>query len=417
MMTPERIAKIGACSVEIATKLLAGIDRDDLLGLVSGDTPEARQIDQMNLVARLRALGYVVQGGRCHLLRDRPKTFFQIIDYRRRVYAPGATSWDGERRELLQWVHQLPELNGETQGLMSTIDDSLRRFTRPLHEGSWGYLLCYEGSRLLKGGRARSSHLFVSPEGTAVLTQRDTIYPRFTIVVLDLVPERVDWLAKQLATISFRPVRAINADPVAMKRLDPAGHGETRKQFVYRLEDLAVGATLSSRARTYVRRHERTTTFSAGCPSEVKLLIDRWREVNEPRRRQLSSSRDYVAIDYLHHDAERFYATRADGTPCACHILSVLPAFPTYVAQIVEKSLNYPTIPGGEAGTSYYNYVMTARALLDRGYTHINGGCDGGEGGLGSFKRSISKVEDDLKLFEWYASYPTERSWRHAESS
>lgn len=371
-----------------------GISKPDMLvkiGKLVGRDPSSTEVDilSLNFVGSLRSVGYIVSGGRYKKLGEK----YRILGFEAPKIKPTVDQWDDTSRLLLEKIHSL--LPPDSPG----IDDQIRRLlwsrtSLPLHEMSQLYYLTYE-----LGGKSRG--FFWSEGGVeALIFQRDVSRPSFRLAPLgNPRPEALWDLCRQLGMISVSSVKVINAldeEVQAFKSEYPSLYWERGRQAVYCCQELLdlPSRFLNERARTNLRKNLRSMefrvffgdTYEPTTQTDCFTIIDLWRQKNEPKQRQLAITRDYLAVTTPSASKITILGYR-EGLPSCLHILDRLTNRPEYVAQIVEKSLNYSDIPGGGSGTADANLFKTAEILSSNHIRFINAGMyNGGTEGLAKHK-------------------------------
>jgi|GEM_PF-4522263 len=375
----------------VARALLDGVSQDKLeellvdeYGLVAG-SPQV-SITRMNTVGGLRAMGYEVNGGRKG--RGQP---YQIVGWAEKQYPPTADQWIGEARRVLDFVEQLP------RPTYDHLRDVLakRPYDYLIHENSPGYVLSYELAR---------DTGFVW--GGVLVLRKHVNYPRFRVFVLDAKPDEVISVVRQLSEASLGQVHVLNIDPSERdeyRRLVRGSWGK-RKQAVYHCDEIAElpGKFLNKRSLTQLRKNDRECFLHADwkVPDLEERVVRIWKEHLESRHRQLAITRDFVGIK-LGDNVMHFLGTRG-SVPVATYVVDRLPNRDDTVIDILNKSLNYTTMPSGHPGTSDWLLVNVSRELVKRGIKYLlAGGLDGGGDGLEPHKRRFTT---DIR--ESYAFYP-----------
>lgn len=398
----------------VVSRLLAGISKADLeqeiatsLGVPVDDSQVS--VNRMNLAGTLRNAGYIVEGGRNG--RNKP---YKIVGWQKPVEKVPAEQWDGQAKSRLDWVHTHTLLMDG--GPMLPVDETVvghmsRSFPYfRAHEQSWSYLRSYEMAKDV--GR----WYFSARGGACVILQRFESFPRFRIFNLSMTPVELLDVAMYVAPASMKHVTIQNVTELEAASLKSMDHGGTivkRMQAMYRVREIAEHPErfLNRRGMEQFRSNARRLEYRDP-PTFMTIdhgfrVIDEWRKVNEPKQRQLAIGRDYVAVEMGTSDKIAFYGYR-DNDPVCIHILGRLANQPDTVGQIVEKSLNYATQPGGHAGTADWNLVTTCRWLLRMGVEWFNAGTfEGGGDGLAPHKRRFARREDDFTSYVFQTSFLT----------
>jgi hypothetical protein len=353
-------------------------------------------IERMNLIGGLRAHGFEVSGGRGG------GKIYRILGYAEIEEKISSDRWTGKPRETLDWVHSLLLVTPDSANLIRTFL-SFRDPLERLHENCFLYPFGYEGAK---------ADLYLYREGAsaALIIERFKTSPQLKVFCLH---GSVDWylnLACKLAPGSTRPVRLINLPPALtpdVKKLHPSGSFLTRTEAIYDLEDIAKypHKYLNSRAMTTLRARERDTVFSEDYRPEPALeIIAKWQSYNEPKHRQLAITRDRIAVVTDSPGKIQYLGVRG-GIPVAHHLFESLPNSPDTVSLMNEKALNYSAIEGGRPGLSDFNQIMSARALVEKGFRfEQSGGIDGGGVGLPTKKKKYAC--DFVNSYTFYTTFP-----------
>ncbi len=398
----ESITKTVGIDSSVVELLLRGVTKQELHQRLSellnepADGPVV-DVSRMNLIGSLRSWGYVVSGGRGG------GKIYQITGWEElRSYRP-CNEWTGEERDILSFIHD----SLRPVDAMFITTSLATGPTQPWHERCLMYIMCYELAR-------DQGWCYRGLSGNAIVMQRFQTMPRFRLFNLNMTdPQEINDILCWLAKASVTPVRVLNVSSdicYELKRIDRNGSITSRREAIYRtsrIADLSSGV-FSRRALTTLRKLDREMTWGVAVCDDIhnehmKLVVNRWREVNEKKQRQLAITRDYDAIQY---DRVRFMGYR-EGHPVCIHILDQLPANPNVVAQIVEKSLNYRNsiMLGGTYGVADYNLWKTCYTLNQNGIEFLNaGGFDGGGWGLVAHKERFALKEDELMSLQFFSS-------------
>ena len=399
MLEASAISKQTKIDLSIVERLLQGATKEqlhELIGRLLDKSPDGPEVDiaRMNAVGGLRGYGYQVTGGRSG------GKVYKIVGWEEPATYWGRDRWEGEERDILDWVHSLSAVT------QAWVEPRLKVGPiEPLHERCWMYVACYELARDL-------GFCYEGRSGDAIIMQRFRTQPRVRLFNLTMTdPIEVLELLTKLAKASLTSSRVLNISvemSQQLKPLDTAGSVASRQEAVYRVSDIADHPELffNKRAMTTLRKLGRDLTWGRSQDTEAMLaVIKTWKAHNESRHRQLAITRDYRSLDS--NDQALMFLGKRDDLPVCAHILDILPAQPTVVAQITEKSLNYRAMPGGAYGTADYNLLQTCRWLAEHGVDRINAGSFAGGGwGLPGHKRRFAREEDDLYGYSFFSSAP-----------
>lgn len=414
VLNPELISRLTGIDLKYAELLIRGVDKAELQQVIAADLgvadPSSSEVEvaRMNIAALVRSAGYELQGGRKG--RNLP---YKILSYNPPKVKPTVDQWDGHPRLTYDWVHQLENLTASsydwvTEGLLESHRSDLH-----WHEHCFLYPYTYELAKHDRG-------FLYDPgeEGKAIIVQRFTNYPRFKIINLSILdPVILLQLAEYVAQASTKRVKIVNVFPdqvKELKRLDSKGWIEKRTQAVYRCEEIANNPRkfMSLSECSAVRKHFRDLQFDEVQPGGMYVeqqtrLVDIWRGVNEPKQRQLAITRDYEAIKASSPSTIVTMGWR-DGDPVCLRIFDRHPLSPEWVSELVEKALNYRTMPGGRSGTTNFSLVASCQLLLEKGIKYINGGgYEGGGEGLPVHKSRFARPEDDVTSLTFATSFTT----------
>lgn len=361
---------------------------------------EAPSIGRMNLIGGLRASGYVVSGGRGG------GKIYQILGWEKKRVRVYLDLWEGLPRATHVWLNTLPSLEVKSSTKVREYLSDRYKEER-LHENCFLYPYAYEG--------ARAHGWLLEEHGYAcIIFRRFYNYPQLRIFLLFGPPTWALRTAKFISPGSLKPVQIINLPPSEldlMKKFHPEGSVLGREEGVYDLKDISENPYnyISKRGRTALRARGRDTILLRNNDTEsAHFVVDTWQNFNESKHRQLSITRDHIAIDSLITERIMFQGYRTvDGEtyPVTHHLFEPLPNCPDTVSLMNEKSLNYSTMPGGVPGLSDFNQIESARRLTEMGFRYEqSGGLDGGGVGLEAKKRKFScKIE---KSYTFYTTFP-----------
>lgn len=381
------LEKFPSISETVLDALLSGIDRESLDIYMAGSSREEREIARMNLVGTLRSLGFTITGGRGG------GRIYRIWRWEEPKPKTTVAEWSDEDRESLAQVQSDPVelLDFAYAGLKirDSIDAGIA--DAESHESGPLELFSYELG-------ASSTQGFWTEGRRGIVIQRFVNRPVFRIRPFTMSDDEIVDLAQRLSKLSVRPIQIIDVNKATARRLleaFPIRPSVTKNRQSILSTQKAVdfsSSVFNKRAQSMIRKNDRETTFvrllsggEAACQ-----VIDEWRVAAESKQRQLSITRDYVAAEI---DAPKFlFLGLRNDIPVSLHILEQLT--PTMCSQIVEKSLNYRGVLGGQPGTTDWNLFATSRALLEMGILEINmGHIFGGTFGLAEHKLKIQSRE------------------------
>lgn len=420
-LTNEALTKAHGMTPKISWHLLQGVEKEQLHRLLAehlGEDPTGPVVDtaRMNLIGGLRSYGYEVRGGRGG------GSFYQVINWAEPPTFRTLEDWPDEAKAAVDWFHSL-ELVDQVDFETALSQQSLyEENENPYHERSWMYLDCYECAR-------DEGRLYEGQSGDAVVIRRFPNMPRFRIFNLTMRdPKEIQALITRLSPGSLAGVRVLNVLPRMSIELEQLDRGSTmsRREAVYNVAHIANHPEMffNKRAMTTLRKLEREVEWRLWTPEDVgqmSEIVVQWRALNEKKQRQLAITRDYKAIksvERLYSESSQEYYRREtpvfigfrEGYPVTMHILDRIYATTPgekWVAQIVEKSLNYREQPGGAYGMADFNLVMTCRALHEMGYSYINaGGFDGGGWGLPKHKERFHDDRFEINSLTYYSPQP-----------
>lgn len=374
MIPLDRLHKI-VQNEEIELALVNGIHVDEFKSMIATSylgTAESQQVYRMNLIGSLRSDGFIVSGGRgggdIYKVTDWVKVEAKKIE------------WSTEQMEVLNWYEDLPDLEEDNA---SSIRARLgyRTLTDLRHENTWMYIWGYE----LVGNRSQRAQgkLYRGAEGWCVIKRTFVDRPRFTIIDINSTAVEIDRIARKLALCSLAPIKVINPDlptvPILAQTMPFVM--EQVAQPVYDLERIAnEPEMLLSRqswktARKMLREIEFThPPFDMPIHHHVDLIVGIWRKEREGTQARPAIQRDY-AIGELTTFPQKIQVLGFHGPFTVSYRCLERLANNTYVASdLVEKSFNKSSMPGGHSGISDASLVHTARYLLGMGIKYINGG-------------------------------------------
>jgi len=373
--------------------MIAGIRSLDL-------SSEAPSIARMNFIGGLRGAGYQVSGGRGG------GKFYQILGWEKKKTRIYFDLWEGNSRSVHIWLSTLLVVDVRDSSIVREYL-AKRDLDERLHENCFLYPFAYEG--------ARAKGFFFSEDGYAcIIFRRFYNYPQLRIFLL----YGPSWWALKLAEMisfgSLKPVQIINLPPQEVfetQSLHPQGSILAREEGIYDLKDIAENPNkyISKRGRTAFRARSRDTIFLRNNDAQsAHSIVNTWQMYNESKHRQLSITRDRIAIDSLIPERIMFQGYRTiegKSYPVIHHLFEPLPNCPDTVSLMNEKSLNYSYMPGGIPGLSDFNQIESARRLTEMGFRYEqSGGLDGGGVGLEAKKRKFSC--EIVKSYTFYTTYP-----------
>lgn len=375
-------------SPRIAQALEDGIEKGSFEALIAEElgvelSDPRVEIQRMNIVGSLRSMGYRVSGGRGG------GKIYQILEWREPEPPKTVDDWPpGLQESLRVYRETLRVQSSDRRGIDATL-------SIPLHEGSFGYIWSYE--------LARDVGRMVSPRAIAI--ERFVTRPRQRLFALD----RSDLgalleLARGLVPLSTTRVHIsglLREDALQLKTLEPRGELSRRVEAVVDLTQYS--QKLSRRRREMIRKAHREIHFVGGPDSGPQLrVLELWKQLNLSKHRQPALTRDVVAME---SDFYPFVWTGFRGDdPVSVVICDRLPPPNDYIATlIVEKSLNYSTVPGGHSGTSDGALTYAMEQMRLAGITHFNlGAYEGGGVGLPEHKLHFADPRDDVECFSFY---------------
>lgn len=359
---------------DLLDKLLVGIDREDLIDhfRTLGLTPVEADVRRMNVIGGLRSIGFVVLGGRQG--RHLP---YRIIGYEKKVSTPREVIWSSDEQELLEWIDNLKKVDGsDYKGISEML--SRRDPDEDCHENDWLFLWSYE---LIGNSSTRViGYLYREGNSGCVIRRASS---KFSIIDLNMTVESLDRLIRQLSRISLGPVTVRNLQWKSLPNLIARHKGSTTRghQTIYNLQEIVDNPRefLGKQSWKQVRRNLREIDFSPvrwDLPDvhDQTQIIDQWRDLREASQRQLAVGRDYVCSSTTTYPGKISLIGYREAIPCSYRVLDRLANNPEIAADLVEKSLNYSTVPGGKSGTSDASLYWTSEHLLSFGVKWINGG-------------------------------------------
>jgi hypothetical protein len=373
--------------IDLITLLLSGLTKSELADWISsteGLKGEANEVRRMNIIGSLRGLGYQVTGGRKG--RSQP---YQIIGWTEKKDTPGVEAWSLEDRATLATVHQWSEIltPDDIRQLIDTLDKS---DLSERHENSilqvWSYELANNRGFIYRGDT-----------GSGIVIQKNIEKPSFKVIPLSLSLSDVVHLVQMLGPISYQPVVVLNTsfNENQYLKANLGGRIEKAQEAIYDVRKIATFDGRSHKSVKNVTRLGKTLRVESVEWIDDYLLenvISSWRSIADAKQRQLSITRDYRAIHARLPSKITTVGIR-NGRVASFQILDWMPGT-SMVAQIVEKSLNFRTQPGGESGTSDFSLWRTCQILDELDVTEINAGrMSGGTKGLEDHKlRLLSRV-------------------------
>lgn len=381
MLDPNVIAKRSKLPIDLINLLMEGLSKSQLQEWITqtyGLIGDPNDIRRMNIIGTLRGLGYQVTGGKKGRM-----TPYQIVGWVEKEDTPGVEAWSIEDRAALEEIHRLPEITDihQIEEMLSLVQPSDR------HEHSALQIWSYE----LANNRAFEVEDDLGNKG--IVIQKNVEKPVFRIIPFTLSDHGIVALVNLLGKISYQPIKIINTSSELNKmcKIHLGGRVETANEAVYDVHKIASFDGRSSKSIKNVTRLGRDLTVKRVDWVENYLLenvITSWRSVVEARQRQLSITRDYRAISAQCASKIVTLGIRHDRPACF-QILDWMPGT-KMVAQIVEKSLNFRSQPGGESGTSDFSLWRTCEILENLGVEEINAGhMGGGTKGLEEHKRRL----------------------------
>lgn len=375
----------GKVPVEAARLLVEGASKSDLEALFEGGKEE-REVGRMNLVGGLRSVGFEILGGR------KGGDIYKIIGWSERPEQETIRNWSNDDLSTKHRVESSPVISKRIEPELRRHMSRVSEDRQILHENSVLQLLSYE---------AGSGAFFTEfNDGRAcVVVRKFKERPIWKIVNLDASPRSLLNLAQELGSISYKPVRIVNLDledAQLMRSELPQGQIETAKQAIVETREIVEMKGWSKTDRWNIRRNAQDTEIivvKEGGEAIQHTVIDEWRKIVEKKQRQLSITRDYNATFWDLESKTTFLGFRS-GLPVCLQIVdeNVTTSPPRIVSQLVEKSLNYRSQPGGRSGTADFNLWSACDWLWRSGVELFNlGHIAGGTEGLASHKMKVAR--------------------------
>ena len=341
------------------------------------------EIARMNLIGGLRAAGYLVTGGRAG------GNLYRIVGWEEKVSKPAASTWTGDTRSVLDWVHSLPK---------PPVEDIFRHLARRdsqeiLHENAPLYAYCYEGARDL-------FWLYEDGPDAVLIFQKNRELPALRIFDLFASSQFCLQLAEKLAKASIRKVPIVNVPSTSLDEYRRSGTAiASREAGIYDLKDIVNNPEKYWSEKSYntLRKMARECTFVTDMSIDDQILVvDRWKMSEETKHRQLAITRDYKGIATPWRNKIVVGAFR-EGFPVAHVLYDRVAANPGVATLLNEKGLNkrvFPDgspIPGGHSGISDFVELASCQHLVSIGVDAVNsGGYEGGGIGLSPRKKRFS---------------------------
>lgn len=379
-------------SEEISSRLFHGVPASELDSLLEQTLgSDYRSTSRMNLIGTLRSAGFVVSGGRAG------GSEYRILDYYPIVPKP-RIEWSPSQVGTLEWFNDLPPISESyadfVRHRLQSRDSSDHR-----HENTWSYLWGYE----LVGNTSARAHgkIYSCDDGVVIIKRMYQDRPRFSIIDLDASPEMLYRLVYTLSEVSFAPVKVINpslptlaSDIISRARM----RIETVDQPIYDLDALAnAPENFFSRqswktARKMIRevQFEEIPSDTPGLDLRCESLIRAWKRLHEKDHPRLAIRRDSILAKTVLSRTKMAFVGQRNGEIVSLRILEPLANVDFVAGDMVEKSLNTSSLPGGHSGISDAFLVVTARHLSSRGIRFLNGGESASVGPkLSSYKKKF----------------------------
>jgi hypothetical protein len=356
----------------------------EIKGLVPSLEGELLQLERMSLVAFMRQAGYVI---------PRKRGWYQITGKEEIKVEPTLKDWDPERQKTIKEIEKFPltihswrEVGAYTNTWDSEGVD---------HNLSSTVLLSYYGAH-------HSKLYWVQADETCLLVQKKfTDLPSLSLLVPN--PTTVNGLktwVPRLVNASHRDLKVVSPwgdleDVLIELEFEKYGRSAQSVYDVEYLSEDSIGDH-SHGTRNQIKKNLkelRIEEIGEHNRKDANLVVDLWKMGPAGlKQRQLSITRDYIAIDMSATLGENigllFYR---NDQPVGVEIYDYLPSH-GWVAHVVSKALNYTSQPGGYGSTSVSCMILGARYLKTKGVTTINGGDIGG-GTIGLEKHKIELMK------------------------
>ena len=168
---------------------------------------------------------------------------------------------------------------------------------------------------------------------------------------------------------------------------------------------------LNSRGRTYLSKNLSSLTLKQVTKDDAKhlsSLLDAW--TNGPagaKKDRLRLMKDHLMISWAtaeEHPLLHAFIGFRNQFLASYFVLATLPGYPEMVTQVVSKSLNYKSLPGGYNNTSTWEIYKSCEWCVENGIKFINASGTDHNTTHRTFKSKFSSPSLDVEVSHWISN-------------